>query len=79
MKKMNKTIMAAAICFIAICSCNFTINRGKNTANIPLEHEHNAKYICPMYCKGSGSDTTGTCPTCKMDYVKNKKTRKNEK
>ena len=33
--------------------------------------EYKSKYICPMHCKGSGSDTTGICPECKMDYVKN--------
>jgi hypothetical protein len=31
--------------------------------------EYTSKYICPMHCKGSGSDTTGVCPVCKMDYV----------
>ena len=72
MKTTNKSIAAVAMCFIAICSCNFTINRGKNTANTLLDHEHKAPYICPMYCKGSGSDSAGTCPVCKMDYVKNK-------
>lgn len=34
--------------------------------------EYTAAYICPMYCKGSGSDKPGTCPACKMDYEKNK-------
>ncbi len=34
--------------------------------------EYTAAYICPMHCKGSGSDKAGTCPVCKMDYVKNK-------
>ncbi len=33
--------------------------------------EYTAAYICPMYCKGSGSDQPGTCPVCKMDYVVN--------
>jgi len=35
--------------------------------------EYTSKYICPMHCKGSGSDTTGICPVCKMDYVENGK------
>jgi len=35
--------------------------------------EYTSKYICPMHCNGSGSDTTGVCPDCGMDYVPNKK------
>ena len=35
--------------------------------------EYASAYICPMHCKGSGSDEPGTCPVCKMDYVKNSK------
>ena len=33
--------------------------------------EYTSVYTCPMHCEGSGSDTTGICPVCKMDYVKN--------
>ena len=33
--------------------------------------EYTSKYICPMHCKGSGSDTTGVCPACGMDYELN--------
>lgn len=33
--------------------------------------EYTSKYICPMYCKGSGSDQPGKCPVCGMDYVLN--------
>ena len=35
--------------------------------------EYTSAYICPMHCKGSGSDTAGICPVCKMDYVINEK------
>ena len=35
--------------------------------------EYTAMYICPMHCKGSGSDQAGTCPVCGMDYVQNPK------
>lgn len=35
--------------------------------------EYTSKYICPMHCPGSGSDSTGICPVCKMDYVLNDK------
>jgi len=30
---------------------------------------YESAYVCPMHCKGSGSDKAGTCPVCKMDYV----------
>lgn len=33
--------------------------------------EYTSKYICPMFCKGSGSDQPGVCPVCEMDYVLN--------
>jgi hypothetical protein len=33
--------------------------------------EYTSEYICPMHCAGSGSDTTGICPVCGMDYVLN--------
>jgi len=31
--------------------------------------EYTGAYVCPMHCKGSGSETMGKCPVCKMDYV----------
>ena len=37
-----------------------------------LGQEYTSKYICPMHCKGSGSDQSGNCPNCGMDYVMNK-------
>lgn len=33
--------------------------------------EYTSAYVCPMHCKGSGSDKPGECPVCGMDYVKN--------
>jgi hypothetical protein len=33
--------------------------------------EYTSAYICPMHCKGSGSDAPGACPVCGMDYVAN--------
>lgn len=43
------------------------LNKGVNHTG----PEYTSKYICPMHCTGSGSDSTGICPTCKMDYVLN--------
>ena len=36
-----------------------------------LGKEYTSKYICPMHCKGSGSDKPGTCPVCGMEYIEN--------
>ena len=33
--------------------------------------EYTSAYICPMHCEGSGSETAGKCPKCKMDYIAN--------
>ncbi|MFT5724415.1 MAG: rubrerythrin [Bacteroidia bacterium] len=44
------------------------LNQGGNSHTGPA---YTSKYICPMHCEGSGSDTTGNCPVCKMDYVTN--------
>lgn len=33
--------------------------------------EYSSMYICPMHCKGSGSDKPGVCPSCGMDYELN--------
>jgi hypothetical protein len=33
--------------------------------------EYASAFVCPMHCKGSGSDTAGKCPVCEMDYVAN--------
>ncbi|WP_299157307.1 heavy metal-binding domain-containing protein [uncultured Tenacibaculum sp.] len=47
-----------------------TKNKGK---------EYTSAYVCPMHCKDSGSDKEGKCPTCGMDYVKNKDFKKETK
>lgn len=41
--------------------------------------EYASKYICPMHCKGSGSDKMDICPTCGMDYELNEDVNKNAK
>ncbi len=33
--------------------------------------EYASAFICPMHCKGSGSDAASKCPVCGMDYVAN--------
>ena len=43
----------------------------KTEVNANQGPEYTSAYICPMHCKGSGSDKAGICPTCEMDYVAN--------
>ncbi len=43
-----------------------------DSLTIDLESkEYASAYICPMHCEGSGSDESGKCPVCEMDYVPN--------
>ena len=51
-----------------------TTEQAANEADEPGSDapEYASAYICPMHCKGSGSDKEGKCPVCKMDYVANK-------
>ena len=68
---MNYQIRFIAICvvvYLSFASCNNKLQE-KNTQSI----EYTSDYICPMHCEGSGSDTTGNCPVCEMEYVKNTK------
>ncbi len=79
--------MKSRLLFIALGAAFILTSCGENAhqKKARTEHDHlnrqinhsgpeyTAKYICPMLCEGSGSDTTGICPTCKMDYVENGK------
>lgn len=58
-------MMLLIIGSIAACSSS------NNKESEKTGKEYTSAYICPMHCKGSGSDSTGTCPTCGMDYIKN--------
>ena len=58
-------------------AASFFISCKNNTAKNKKGKEYTSLYICPMYCTGSGSDSEGECPVCKMDYVLNED-RKNE-
>jgi ABC-type uncharacterized transport system substrate-binding protein len=68
-------ILTLSFCFLislSISSCN-SANTGKNKIEKTSikGKEYTSKYICPMYCKDSGSTEMGTCPACKMDYELN--------
>ena len=70
MKYLLSLILVLGLGFTVI-SCN---SSDSSTTKIEKATDKNGKeyksaYICPMTCKGSGSDKPGKCPACKMDYV----------
>ena len=70
-KRVKKTILKLAllgILFTAVPACNTANNEDKTEQT---GAEYTSAYVCPMHCKGSGSDTTGLCPVCGMDLVEN--------
>ena len=76
MKKFNYLlcifIFGCLITAISSCKEN-TSNPNSATEETAVESgiEYDSKYICPMHCKGSGSESEGQCPVCGMDYVLN--------
>ena len=57
-----------------------TDENSENTENAEVDltsPEYASAFICPMHCKGSGSDAAGTCPVCGMDYVANENYKSN--
>jgi len=52
-------------------SSKIIISPSPNADDNVLGKEYTSKYICPMHCKGSGSDKSGTCPECGMEYIEN--------
>ena len=48
-----------------------TSDMSTSTETASLGKEYTSAYVCPMHCKGSGSEAEGKCPVCEMDYVKN--------
>ena len=75
---MKSIVFALLLTFtMGLLACN---NQSKETTveeTETIEHvdktgkEYTSEYICPMHCKGSGSDSPGECPVCGMDYVLN--------
>ena len=70
MKYLLSLILVFGLGFTLI-SCN---NSDSSAVKIEKATDKNGKeykssYICPMSCKGSGSDQPGICPACKMNYV----------
>lgn len=72
-----KSIIAILMLFAAVACLNKTKHEETPSSPPPMEKtdmsgpEYTSRYICPMFCKGSGSDTVGVCPVCGMDYELN--------
>lgn len=71
------------ISFVAVAGILVSVSACKSKVETPAQEkavmekvdqsgpEYTSKYICPMHCKGSGSDQPGVCPACGMDYELN--------
>ena len=67
LKLMFPLFLFAMIIFVFACGDR----AAKGGADAKQEKEYTSAYICTMHCKGSGSDKSGTCPVCPMEYVVN--------
>ncbi|MBK7233107.1 MAG: hypothetical protein IPH93_12810 [Saprospiraceae bacterium] len=72
---MIKYLILVSLFSFSILACQ---NKTESKENKPVIEktdntgpEYTSRYICPMYCKGSGADTMGICPVCGMDYELN--------
>jgi len=71
-KLLTYTFLFLATSF-AIISCGNDATKKEAVEKIDKSGpEYTSAYVCPMHCKGSGSDAAGKCPVCQMDYVANK-------
>jgi len=67
------TIFCVSLCAISCGNKSKTNSATENSEQVDKTgKEYASAYVCPMHCKGSGSDKAGKCPVCKMDYVVNK-------
>ena len=75
-----KSIFTICLIFVA-CSIFISCSGGtQETKTVKIEKatdkngkEYTSRYICPMHCKGSGSEVKGQkCPACEMDLVENR-------
>ncbi len=63
--------------FSVIAISTYSCKSDSKTNDVKTEQakqgkEYTSAYVCPMHCKGSGSDKAGSCPVCGMAYEKNK-------
>ena len=78
--KLMLTIAVLATALFVIQSCENKKTKKSATTETKMEKtgkEYTSAYICPMHCKGSGSDKEGECPKCGMGYVKNENHKTN--
>jgi len=77
---MRQTLLffAVSALLILLFACGNTSSEEADAANQSEQAveaadqegpEYTSAYVCPMHCKGSGSDQPGQCPVCGMDYV----------
>jgi hypothetical protein len=72
--KFHLLTLAALFSFALACGSGHGHSHDEATDTEEVDKsgpEYTSAYICPMHCKGSGSDQAGTCPVCGMDYVVN--------
>lgn len=72
---MKKLLIIISITFLtgltfSIVSCGSSAPKIEKATDIKGK-EYTSRFLCPMICKGSGSNQPGKCPACKMDYVVN--------
>jgi len=78
--KLIMAIMVFGLLAMTIYACGES-KKSNNTKTEQTEElakqgkEYTSNYICPMHCKGSGSDKPGDCPVCGMAYKKNDKNK----
>lgn len=82
--KTVKTIIKILVVGLLLTTASCKNNQKENSPTKTEQAENKGKeytsaYVCPMHCKDSGSDKEGKCPTCGMDYVKNKDFKKETK
>ena len=73
MKLQNLLCAFGIVCLTSISFTACSDNHQGQTGGSEVEqtYAYTADYVCPMHCKGSGSEKAGKCPECKMDYVVN--------
>ena len=76
MTNLLKNVLALCLCaaLFSFVACSSGTTEGQDASTEVVDKtgpEYTSAYVCPMHCKGSGSDQAGKCPVCKMDYVAN--------
>ena len=76
MKYIKSLILTSCLVlgFSFMISCGNSSKNADTTEKTGIEYE--STYVCPMHCKGSGSEEAGTCPVCEMEYVLNEEHKK---